>query len=188
MIAGEDPEVCVRLRQHGWKLLRIDAEMTLHDAAMSRWTQWWKRALRTGHTTAELLAKYGAAPEHRRLRRALSAVIWAVVVPVFWIALFAAALALHSLPLLVAAVVLPAIVYALQLARIARRCRRAGRSAADARAYAFSCLLAKWPETWGMLLYVARRSAGRKARWIEYKDGPRGLVTVDRPRTTTNAG
>jgi hypothetical protein len=35
--------------------------MTLHDAAMTRWTQWCERALRDGHVTAELLARYGNA-------------------------------------------------------------------------------------------------------------------------------
>jgi GT2 family glycosyltransferase len=41
IIAGEEPELCLRLRQRGWKILRVDAEMTLHDAAMTRFGQWW---------------------------------------------------------------------------------------------------------------------------------------------------
>ena len=36
MIAGEEPELCMRLRKNGWKLRCIDAEMTLHDAALTR--------------------------------------------------------------------------------------------------------------------------------------------------------
>jgi hypothetical protein len=31
--AGEEPELCVRLRRRGWRILRLDAEMTRHDAA-----------------------------------------------------------------------------------------------------------------------------------------------------------
>src|SRR6185503_8447988 len=77
-IAGEEPELCLRLRRQHWRILRLPAEMTGHDAAMTRWTQWWKRALRNGHVTAEFLARYGASAEHRRLRRALSALAWAV--------------------------------------------------------------------------------------------------------------
>ena len=42
LIAGEDPDLAVRIRQHGWVVLRIDAEMTLHDMAMTRFSQWWK--------------------------------------------------------------------------------------------------------------------------------------------------
>ena len=36
MIAGEEPELCVRLRSAGWKIWRLGEEMTLHDAAMTR--------------------------------------------------------------------------------------------------------------------------------------------------------
>ncbi|MGB0440619.1 MAG: glycosyltransferase family 2 protein, partial [Paracoccaceae bacterium] len=43
LIAGEEPELCVRLRAAGWKVWRLEAEMTLHDAAISRVGQWWSR-------------------------------------------------------------------------------------------------------------------------------------------------
>ena len=36
LIAGEEPELCLRLRQKGWEIWRLDAEMTLHDAAMTK--------------------------------------------------------------------------------------------------------------------------------------------------------
>jgi GT2 family glycosyltransferase len=179
MIAGEEPDLCLRLSRLGLRILRIDAEMTLHDAAMTRWTQWWQRAVRTGHTSAELLAKYGAAPEHRRLRRAVSALFWGVGVPSIALALIVWALIAGNLVLLSATALVCLSAYAVLLARIRRRCRSAGHGPASARVYARSCVLAKLPETWGMLLYFARRSTGRKSRWIEYKDGPRGLVACE---------
>jgi len=49
MIAGEDTELSMRLRKRGWRLKRIDAEMTLHDAAITRFAQWWNRTRRSGH-------------------------------------------------------------------------------------------------------------------------------------------
>ena len=52
LIAGEDPDLSVRLRQHGWLILRIDAEMTLHDMAMTRFSQWWRRSTRSGYAFA----------------------------------------------------------------------------------------------------------------------------------------
>ncbi|MFN0241280.1 MAG: glycosyltransferase [Planctomycetota bacterium] len=179
MIAGEEPDLCLRLRRAGHTVLRIDAEMTRHDAAMTRWTQWWQRAVRTGHTTAELLAKYGASPDHDRFRRARSALVWAVVLP----ALTLAALVVGMRAAWPAAtlVLLVVLAYRSLLQRIARHGRIAGRSAADARAYAWSCALAKWPETWGMTLYVLRRASGRRARWIEYKDAPLAVGPVERP-------
>src|SRR4051794_35223241 len=47
----------------GWTILRIDAEMTLHDMAMTRFGQWWKRAVRAGHAFTEGAAMHGAPPE-----------------------------------------------------------------------------------------------------------------------------
>ncbi len=179
MIAGEEPDLCLRLKRRGFQILRLEVEMTLHDAAMTRWTQWWQRAVRTGHTAAELLAKYGPAPEHLRMRRALSAVLWAVCVPLVWLALAAGALFTGNPFLIALALCAPLPLYARLFVRIRQRCRRAGRSSALAGAYAVSCILAKWPETWGMLLYSVRRLLGKQPHWIEYKDGPAALNRAD---------
>ena len=46
LVAGEEPELCLRLREQGWKIWRLDAEMTVHDAAMTRFGQWWRRTAR----------------------------------------------------------------------------------------------------------------------------------------------
>ena len=36
LIAGEEPEMCFRMREMGWRIERIDAEMCLHDAALTK--------------------------------------------------------------------------------------------------------------------------------------------------------
>lgn len=180
MIAGEEPDLCLRLGRRGTRILRIDAEMTLHDAAMTRVTQWWQRAVRTGHTTAELLAKHGPTPEHLRLRRALSAVAWAVLLPAAWLWLLSRALSSADAAWIAAALLVPPLLYLRPFVGAYRACRRVGRPRRDARAYALSCSLAKWPETAGMLLYLAHRVARRRPRWIEYKDGPRGIEAGSR--------
>ncbi|HVS17812.1 MAG TPA: glycosyltransferase [Planctomycetota bacterium] len=180
MIAGEEPDLCLRLRRRGTRILRLDVEMTLHDAAMTSWSQWWQRAVRTGHTTAELLAKHGPTPDHRRLRRALSALTWAVLLPSVWIALLGWALSTSDAAWIGAALVGPPLLYLRPFARSYRASRLAGRPRRDARDYALSCILAKLPETAGMLLYLARRVARRRPRWIEYKDGPRGIEAGSR--------
>jgi peptidoglycan/xylan/chitin deacetylase (PgdA/CDA1 family)/GT2 family glycosyltransferase len=171
LIAGEEPELCLRLRRLGFRILRLDAEMTAHDAGLTRWTQWWRRAVRSGHATAALLALHGPTPEHRGLRRALSSIVWALVLPVGLVLVVAAA-ARGSNALAAAAAGAVVAAYALLLARVARGCRRRGRSSADARAYAWSCVLAKWPESCGLALYVLRRLSGSGNRLIEYKAGP----------------
>ena len=69
LIAGEEPELCLRLRQAGWKIWRIDAEMTLHDADIRRFGQWWLRMRRGGHSYAEGAFLHGATQERYLDRR-----------------------------------------------------------------------------------------------------------------------
>lgn len=54
LTAGEEPDLCQRLRQAGWKVCRIDAEMTKHDAAMTHFRQWWRRTVRGGFAAAQM--------------------------------------------------------------------------------------------------------------------------------------
>ncbi|MEJ0005652.1 MAG: glycosyltransferase family A protein [Steroidobacteraceae bacterium] len=63
MICGEEPEMCVRLRQQRWRIWRIDTNMTLHDAAMDRFGQWWKRMMRGGFGYAQGAHIHGMSPE-----------------------------------------------------------------------------------------------------------------------------
>ncbi len=69
VIAGEEPELCVRLRSVGWKIRRLDAEMTWHDAAMNRFSQWWRRAKRAGYAYAQGAALRGAPPQRHWVPR-----------------------------------------------------------------------------------------------------------------------
>ncbi|MCB1329937.1 MAG: glycosyltransferase, partial [Maritimibacter sp.] len=64
LIAGEEPDLCLRLRVAGWKIWRIDAEMTAHDAAILRFGQWWKRVSRAGHAFAEGAWLHGKSQGH----------------------------------------------------------------------------------------------------------------------------
>jgi GT2 family glycosyltransferase len=82
VIAGEEPEMCVRLRAAGWEIWRIDAEMTLHDAAMTRFGQWWKRNVRAGHAYAENYSRHGAPPEQFARQNVISNYVWAA--PPLW--------------------------------------------------------------------------------------------------------
>jgi len=109
MIAGEEPELCVRLRQKDWRIHRLDKEMTLHDANLSRFSQWWKRAVRSGHAYAEGAWLHGAPPERHWVREARRAWLWGVILPLAtlaamigfgpWAALFALAYPLQWLRL-----------------------------------------------------------------------------------------
>ena len=151
LIAGEEPELCVRLRAAGWEVWRLDAEMTLHDAAMTRVSQWWKRMRRGGHAFAEGAAMHGRPPERHFVREARSALAWGFGVP---LAALVGVLALGPWGLLAL------VVWPLQVLRLAPRLglRRA----------AF-LTLGKLPEAMGVAEYWLRRLRGRPAGLIEYK-------------------
>lgn len=81
LIAGEEPDLCFRLRQRGWNIERLNAEMTLHDADMKELRQWWQRNVRSGYATAEAHHRRGKEePELRR--KLLSNTLWAL--PIGW--------------------------------------------------------------------------------------------------------
>jgi hypothetical protein len=81
LIAGEEPELCVRLRAAGWRIWRLDAEMSLHDAAMTRFGQWWFRALRGGYAIAHGAHLHRAAPERLYVWQARRAWLLGVCLP-----------------------------------------------------------------------------------------------------------
>jgi len=58
LIAGEEPEMCRRMRARGWKILHVDHPMTGHDLAMTRWSQYWRRATRAGYAYSEVSSRF----------------------------------------------------------------------------------------------------------------------------------
>ena len=81
LIAGEEPELCVRLRGAGWRVHRLAAEMALHDAAMTRFAQWWRRTMRGGHAFAEGAWLHGMGRERHWVRETLRAIFYGGVFP-----------------------------------------------------------------------------------------------------------
>ncbi|WP_417701056.1 glycosyltransferase family 2 protein [Pseudophaeobacter sp.] len=81
LIAGEEPELCLRLRREGWKIWRLEAEMTLHDAQMTRFRQWWIRSRRAGYAFAAGAALHGKAQERHWVKETRRAVLWGMVLP-----------------------------------------------------------------------------------------------------------
>ena len=166
VVAGEEPELCLRLRRAGWRIHRIDAEMTLHDAAITSFAQWWRRDLRTGHAYAQATAMHGSAPERFRIRENASIAFWSLALPLA---------ALAAAPLTRGASLALFAVYPLQVARIARRERRRTRSASDAWVYAILCVVGKWAQLAGQVKYLHHRWRGRLPEIIEYKGAPDGI-------------
>lgn len=157
LICGEEPELCVRLRQVGWRIWRLNANMTLHDAAQYRFSQWWKRSLRGGYAYAQGAALHGAPPERHSVTESRRAWIWGL-----WLPLATAALAL---PLGWWALLL-LLLYPLQVLRLTVR---GTRSARENWWRAASLVLSKFPEMLGQAKYRADRLRRVQSRLIEYK-------------------
>jgi GT2 family glycosyltransferase len=164
LIAGEEPEMCWRMRHAStpWRILRIDAEMTLHDAQLSRFTQWWKRSARSGHAYAEGHALNGHVDGYCG-HAVRSMVQWAVVLPLVAIGLawftWGASFLLLGL-------------YLVLWARIrSSRIDQHGDSPRDASLYANYCIAGKFAQLQGMSRYWWNRLRGRKTKLLEYK-GP----------------
>lgn len=151
LIAGEEPELCLRLRRAGWEIWRLDAEMTLHDAHMLRFGQWWQRARRAGHAYAEGAALHGAPPDRHWVAETRRALIWGAGLPV------ALLLMLAVTPW----ALLGWLVYPAQAARLAAR-------GMPAEVAAFT-VLGKFPEALGVLTYRVNRLRGRRSDLVEYK-------------------
>ena len=170
LIAGEEPELCLRLRKAGWEIWRIEADMTLHDAAIHHFGQWWKRMVRGGYGSMDVLRRCqvkfpGEEPPFQSMVK--STRFWMLGVPGL------ALLAALSIPLtgwwgaVVAALLLLALpAQALRMAWAARgRCG----GFRPALAYGMLTMIGKAAQVRGQFRYLADVRKGKAARLIEYK-------------------
>ncbi|MEG3986068.1 glycosyltransferase [Microcoleus sp. S28C3] len=160
LIAGEEPELCVRLRQNGWKIERLDAEMTLHDAQMTRFDQWWKRSQRAGHAYAEGSWLHGNTPERHWVKDTLRIWFWGFVLPALALG---TAWFTHGWSLWLLAGY-PVLTY-----RIYRQMQQRNLPAKDAALYAISCAIGRFPQLQGQIQFHQRRLLGQRSNLIEYK-------------------
>jgi GT2 family glycosyltransferase len=156
LIAGEEPELCVRLREKGWRIWRLEAEMTRHDAAITRLSQWWVRAVRFGYAMAEVVQLHWRSPFVIWRRELARAIFWSAVLPMI-VGLCAL---LHPVALLAL------LIYPLQICRIAIA---RGPASSKCWSYAFFLTLAKFAELQGILKFCWRRLNQQSSTLIEYK-------------------
>jgi len=157
MIAGEEPELCVRLRSAGWQIWRLDAEMSLHDAAMTHIGQWWRRAQRGGYAFAQGAYLHGQPPERHWVWESRRAWIWGV-----WLPLACLASGLIFGPWAWAVW----LIYPLQMLR--QTLRNSGPPRQKA-VLAFFQVVSRFPEGVGEIKFVIDRLLRRQRGLIEYK-------------------
>ena len=168
LIAGEEPELCLRLRQRGWKILRIQAEMTLHDAHITRFSQWWNRTMRAGHAYAEGAWLHGQSPEKHWVKESKSIWFWGLVLPsialsLVWLTQGWSLLLLTGYPLLVYRI------YSHEQQKLHFQ---------DALLYALFCAIGKFAQVRGQIKFHQHRLLKKRSRLIEYKTQSRLIQEI----------
>jgi len=157
LMASEEPEMTARLRERGWKIWRIDADMSEHDAAIFNLGQWWRRTVRSGYGYAQAWRATRHMPQPVNDSKLKSAAFWVVGMPTA-VAVIALLLGLPAILLLIP------FAYAAQVLRIALR---RGLTVHGLRA-SFMLMLAKFAEVAGAIRLLVER---RRSHSIQYKAG-----------------
>ena len=141
MKAGEEAELAGRLRSLGWETWRIDQPMVRHDAAITSFSQWWRRAARGGIGYAGAWRATRHQPQPIYATQLRSALLWVVALPLIVCVMSGVA----RVPWLLIAI---PVAYGAQVARIAAR---RGPAELKSWAYAAMLMLAKVAETVGII-------------------------------------
>jgi GT2 family glycosyltransferase len=151
-ISGEEADLGVRLRLCGYSIVKIDEPMATHDANMQRFGQWWKRALRNGHSLAHRYASHGQTSFKDGRRGLRSALFWGLGLPLLIVVLLWPT---HGLSLLLLGG------YGALGWRIYRHYVGEGHSRSDALLMARFLVYAKFAEFVGIVRYCFNRVRGR---------------------------
>jgi len=159
LIAGEEPEMCFRMREKGWRIMRLNAEMTLHDAAMTKVSQWWKRHKRAGHAYAESYDLHGRSAEQFRKHDCMRILFWGAAFPlsIAFLCLFNIMFAWLFL------------VYPLQLTRLTFKYFRQFKQLKPSFFYALSNVASKFAQFNGLFSFYINKLRGKANTIIEYK-------------------
>jgi glycosyltransferase involved in cell wall biosynthesis len=172
MSAGEEPELCFRLRRLGWGIRRVSHDMAVHDAAMFSWRQWFIRVRRGGQAYAAChWIHQGSGFRRREVARAL---LWGIAIPCLTIA---AAIGTLWNAWLVVFVMIVVFGSAAMVIRTTMAKYRQGTSLNAATIYGMTCFASKFPEAIGILQFHFNRLRNRPPRVLEYR-------TIHAQRTT----
>jgi cellulose synthase/poly-beta-1,6-N-acetylglucosamine synthase-like glycosyltransferase len=166
LIAGEEPELCQRMRAKGYAILHVDRPMTGHDLAMTRWPAYWRRAFRAGYAYAEVSDRLRNGPFPLWVREARRNVIHASVLLGLTLAVVIAGFALGSgWPLLL----LPLALGALALRTAVKVRWKAKGERLTLLLYGLHSHVQQIPIFFGQLAWMRDRRSSQQRRLIEYK-------------------
>ena len=158
-IAGEEPDLGVRLGLAGYSIIKIDYPMATHDAQISHFGQWWIRAVRGGHALAHRYARHGRTRFRDGRREIRSVLFWGCALPMLVLLLLWPTRGL-SLLLLGG--------YGMLGWRVYRQYLRSGLTTSEAWLAARFIIYGKFAEFIGVVRYCINRVRGRYVI-IEYR-------------------
>ncbi|MGF1643114.1 MAG: glycosyltransferase [Thiotrichales bacterium] len=160
VIAGEDSELGVRMGLAGYRVTKIDHAMATHDANMTTFNQWWRRAVRAGHAIGQRSHLNGATSHRDCVKERNSTWFWGIGLPLAALVLAPFTHGLSLLPLVGG--------YLLLAYRVVQYRRGQGDNLGDALLYARFILLAKFANGLGLIKFHLNKLA-RRYEIIEYK-------------------
>lgn len=166
MIAGEEPELCFRLRKLGRTIVRLEAPMAHHDAAMTRLSQWLRRTRRGGHAFAECFWLHRS--DRFRARESARILFWGLALPVV---ILASILLAGITPWALVGVAVGVSLYFASCAKLVARRIRGGTPRSEALMFGAFTTLGRVPEAVGVLQFALNAVTGRHTGLIEYKRG-----------------
>jgi cellulose synthase/poly-beta-1,6-N-acetylglucosamine synthase-like glycosyltransferase len=166
LIAGEEPELCWRIRSHGWIVLHVDRNMVKHDLDITRLSQYWRRAIRTGYAYAEVSRRFRATEPPLWKAESKHNQINGTVILGLMLGGSSLCVVLRSV-LPIAATI--SIVLALAI-RTAVRNRWKGSDSITLLLYGLHSHLQQIPILFGQMKYHLQRRRGIVPQLIEYKD------------------
>jgi len=179
LIAGEEPDLCFRMRDRGWKILRLPREQTRHDIAMKSFRPYWRRAMRSGYAYAEVGWKHRAGSGREWLKPTVGIVIYGLLVPATLVLLPVLAILAPSLGWIFGvAALLVLLVWAKSSFGMLRYCHAKGVPLGTAGWYTALNIVCKSAAAIGVIKYLIASARGTRQELIEYK-GAEPIAAVD---------
>jgi glycosyltransferase involved in cell wall biosynthesis len=163
--AGEEPELCARLRAKGWQIVHLDVPMTRHDLAVRTFKAYARRCYRSGIAYAEVTHRMrglgDALWQHEARRDLVHGLLYVAAPALLLLAFLSHVLVGFLLCLLGLAVLL----------RSAWHCRsKADGNALLALQYAVHSHLQKIPALFGQLAWKRAHARSQRLALVDYKE------------------
>jgi len=173
--AGEEPELCQRLREQHWKILRLNLSMASHDLGMTKFSQWWTRQVRTGYGGLDVAIRFGISNFEKNNLRARFWSGWLLAVIVF----IGLGLMLDMPRGFYLGGKIVVSLWFFQLLRIALREFLNNRSICVSSAYAWFTMLSFWPQMIGQVRYLIDMRKNKGLATIEYRSASDSIVDTN---------